>query len=137
MAKEIYGSFQTKEEAAKVINVLSLKGFPANKIQIFTSQKNPRELTKVTDGIIVHVKEGVSKKPASYFEKLFLKVSDCEMNIHDRLRDEGLSGKQAEKYTNDIHSGNIVIIADNKLKMGHESPDQEFATEVPLMNNKA
>lgn len=131
---EICGSFETKDEAIKVINALSLKGFPTDKIRIFTSEIDPRELAKETDGFIVHVQDDAQRKSTSKFKKLFAKITDCDTNVYDQLRYDGLSDIQAKKYTEDIRSGNILVIADNKLKMGHNHA-VEFGMESPLTHH--
>lgn len=135
MANEICGNFKTKEEAVRAINILSLKGIPADKIKIFTSQADPKALAKETDGIIVHVKEDVTKRSGAKVKKIFSKVSECNMDLHDKLRKNGLSEKQAQKYTKAIKSGDILVIADTKLKMGHNIAIEEFSMEVPFVDH--
>lgn len=139
MTREICGSFETKEEAIKVVNALSLKGFPADRIKVFTSQTNPVELAREMDGFIVHVQDDADKKSTTTrFEKLFAKISDCDADVHQQLRSDGLSERQAENYGEDIKNGNIVVLADNNLKMGHYHSNEmnvEFGMESPLVHH--
>lgn len=136
MVHEVCGCFETKEEAARVINALSLKGFPADKIKVFTAQTDPADLGKETDGFIMNVREDANRRPTSRFKRLFGKISDSDTNIHSQLRDFGLSERQVEKYTHDIRAGNVLVLADNKLKMGHHhTTNVEFGMESPLVHH--
>jgi len=135
MVYEVCGSFETKQEAIDVVNALSLKGFPADRIRVFTSQKDPRELARETDGFIVHVRGERSYRPASRLTRLFAKISNCDSDVHEELKRNGLSERQAEKYTNDIHAGHIVVVADNKLKIGHNRTVEGLGMQSPLMHH--
>lgn len=133
MANEIFGCFQTKEEVIQAVNLLSLKGFPADRIKIFTSQSDPKELTRETDGFVVHVKDDIPKR-ASAYNRFVHKISDCDKEVQDKLLDNGLSEHQAEKYANNISDGDMLVVADNKLKMGHTRATEEFSMESPFVN---
>lgn len=135
MTNEICGSFQTKEEAARAVNILSLKGISTHKIKIFTSQRHPKELAKEMDGSIVYVRDHVSKRPTPTFQRFFSSISECGEDIHNRLCKEGLSEGQAEKYSKSILSGSILIIADMKLKMGHERTIEAFSMQDPFVGH--
>jgi len=136
MAREICGCFETEEEAVNVINALSLKGFPADRIRVYTSQEDPRDLARETDGYIIHVQDGLNERKTSRFAKLFTKISDCDVDITHQLRKDGLSERQAEKHANDISKGNILVVVDNKLKMGHQhTTNVEFGMESPLVHH--
>ena|SRR5699024_9489273 len=138
MAYEICGSFETKDEAIRVINALSLKGFPADRIKVFTSQADPGELARETDGFIMHVQDKQGRRSTSRFKKLFSKIGVCDVDIHNQLRNDGLSERQAKKYTDEIHDGKILVLTDNKLKMGHyhTNTNVEFGMESPLVHHK-
>src|SRR5699024_4970260 len=120
MAREICGCFETEEEAVNVINALSLKGFPADRIRVYTSQEDRRDLARETDGYIIHVQDRLNEEKTNRFTKLFTKISDCDDDITHHLRKEGLSERQAEKHAKYNSKGNIHVVVVNKLKMGHQ-----------------
>lgn len=132
MAMEVFGSFESKDEAIKKVEVLSLKGIPTNKITIFTL-RNPDELVRETDGIIVNEEEDYDTDFMSKVKKTVLNISDTDKSFHDQFLGAGLSEEQATRYVKEIRSGNIVVIAENKLKMGHDSTPNTDELEVPII----
>jgi len=132
MAIEVFGSFKTKDEAITEVEVLSLKGISADKITIFTLERT-QDLVREVDGVIQNADEDDNDNFLSKVRKTFLKISDSDKSFHDQFLDAGLSEEQATRYTEDMRSGNIVVIADNKLKMGHDSTPNTDELEVPVI----
>lgn len=135
MAIEVFGCFESKEEAIKEVEVLSLKGIPSNKITVFTS-KSAEDLGKDMDGIIENVDENYESDIKSMFKKVSLKVKDSDKSFHEVLLDAGLSDQQATRYAKEIEEGNILVIAENKLKMGHDSTPNTDELEVPVIERE-
>lgn len=135
MAIEVFGCFESKDEAVKEVEGLSLKGIPSNKITVFTSQ-SAEELGKDMDGIIENVEEDYDDDLKSMFKKVSLKVQDSDRNFQEALLDAGLSEQQATRYAEEIQEGSILVIAENKLKMGHDSTPNTDELEVPVIERE-
>lgn len=122
MTRQIFGSFDTKDEAINIVNSLELKGYKAKNILIFANDDNTGELAKRTD---VNVESSIveTESESSFADKLkkiFMNDSGSHPYLHEKLNYAGISDKQAEKYVEDIEAGKILVLADDELRMGHE-----------------
>lgn len=137
MAIEVFGSFQSKDEAIKEVDKLSLGGIPSNHITLFTVQESADELVKETDGMVENVDEDHDDNLLSKLKKIFVKISDTDKSLHDELKKAGLSEEQATRYAEEVRKGTILVLADNQVKMGHHSANVgEDAFEVPANDAK-
>lgn len=137
MTIEVFGSYKSKDEAIKEVDRLSLEGIPANHIRVFTLQESAEELAKETDGKVKNVNEDYDDDFISKVKKMFFKVSDTDNNnLHDELVEHGLSSEQATRYTAEIRDGKILVLADNKVKMGHHPMVGEDELKVPFIDRK-
>jgi len=135
MAIEIFGCFDTKDEAIKEVETLSLKGIPSNKITIFTSD-SAVELGKNMDGVIENAEESYEEGLRAKLQKASLKIQDNDRSFTEALLDAGLSKQQATRYADEIEAGKILVIAENKLKMGHDSTPNTDELEVPVIERE-
>src|SRR5699024_1111877 len=126
----VFGCFETKDDAIKEVEVLSLKGIPSNNIMVFTSG-SAEELGKNMDGIIENPEKSNGDDLKTKFKKISLKIQDNDKSFQEALLDVGLSEQQATRYGEEIQAGNILVIAENKLKMGHDSTPNTNELEVP------
>lgn len=135
MTRQIFGSFDTRDEAIKTVNGLELKGYKAKNITIFANDDNTTDLAKQTD---VNVESSIVETDSepSFMDKVkrvFMKESGSHPYLHDNLLESGISDKQAAKYTNEIESGKILVIADDELRMGHNSISDDIALSVDII----
>jgi len=135
MAIEVFGCFETKDDAIKEVEVLSLKGIPSNNIMVFTSG-SAEELGKNMDGIIENPEKSNGDDLKTKFKKISLKIQDNDKSFQEALLDVGLSEQQATRYGEEIQAGNILVIAENKLKMGHDSTPNTNELEVPVIGHE-
>ncbi|HLQ71647.1 MAG TPA: hypothetical protein VK142_07575 [Bacillota bacterium] len=135
MAIEVFGCFETKDDAIKEVEVLSLKGIPSNNIMVFTSG-SAEELGKNMDGIIENPEKSNGDDLKTKFKKISLKIQDNDKSFQEALLDVGLSEQQATRYGEEIQAGNILVIAENKLKMGHDSTPNTSELEVPVIGHE-
>ncbi|MGP4106429.1 general stress protein [Virgibacillus sp. L01] len=122
MANEIFGPFHSKEDAIKKVSVLELKGLKAENITVFTNKENTDELEERTD---VYVENNATEDDRNdsftdKIKKVILNSQDSGLNIHEKLVQLGVSDKQASIYVDAIESGEILVIADDELKMGND-----------------
>ena len=54
-------------------------------------------------------------------QRLFSNDKNSHATLYEKLTNENISGKQADKLMEAIENGEIVVIADNELKMGNDS----------------
>ncbi|WP_373895533.1 general stress protein [Virgibacillus natechei] len=133
MANQIIGSYSSKDEAVNVVERLELKGFIANNIIIFANSDYAKEMEKLTD---VKVKsDGTANEDDESFmdkvKKVFTDQTDTDphMALHEKLINAGISEHQAKKYADEIKSGNILVVADDELKMGNDATSDTVTME--------
>ncbi|MEC5423818.1 general stress protein [Virgibacillus sp. C22-A2] len=135
MGKEIFGPYQSKDDAINSVNGLELKGYKADSITIFTNQRHTKELKQRTD---VKVESSISENgeensPLDKLKRIFTNDSGSHPHLHDKLLNSSISDKQAKKYVDAIESGEILIIADNQLRMGHDSTSDTVTLEEAII----
>ncbi|UJL47468.1 general stress protein [Virgibacillus sp. NKC19-16] len=133
MAKEIIGSYPSKDEAVNVVERLELKGFVAKNITIFANSDHKKEMEKRTD---VKVKSDATENEddESFMDKVKKvftgnSVTDSHIELHEKLVNAGVSEHQAQKYSDEIESGNILVVADDELKMGNDATSDTVTLE--------
>lgn len=140
MAYEVYGPYSTIAEARKNIDILGLEGVKNEHIFVFSSKDVLNELKNQTDAHIEGDNTANSTENHSLIDKLknFFSTNDSnsEENIQEKLRSLGISDKQAEKYMSDITSGNILVVADNEKRMGHDAADDTTVMEEPMIGHE-
>lgn len=129
MAMEVYGPFPTTYETVKKVNGLQLKGLTAKNITIFADNKNAIKLKNHT-AVKVETDLSRDENEDSFMDKVKKVFVDDEgdnnPNLHDKLVDIGISESRSSEYEEDIDAGEILVVADNTLKLGH---DQFFDKE--------
>jgi|SRR5690625_1706640 len=124
MGKLIVGSYLTKEEAVKAINVYELQGHEAKNIIALTNEERKESLEKLTDVAVTDDSEDDNEKSTitERFKDLFTNNTNLELNTHEKLVDYGLSEKDAIRCLDDVNAGMIVVLADDELRMGQAPP---------------
>ncbi|MGM8213129.1 general stress protein [Virgibacillus sp. W0430] len=120
------GVFSTEDKAIHVANNLELKGYKAANITIFTNNSSPNELNKYTD---VNIKSDLPspKKDHTLMEKIKAIFSDSKdddqaINNYEMLVQLGFSEEEATKWITELEAGNVLVVADDDIRMGHPSP---------------
>lgn len=124
VGKLIVGSYLSKEEAVKAINVYELQGHEAKNIIVLTNEKRKESLDKLTDVAVTDDSEDDNEKPTitERLKSLFTNDTNLELNTHERLVEYGLSEKDATRCLDDVNAGMIVVLADDELRMGQAPP---------------
>ncbi|MBP1970090.1 hypothetical protein J2Z83_002206 [Virgibacillus natechei] len=136
MAIEIIGSYPSKDEAVNVVDRLELKGYNAKNIIIFANNDHSKDLEKRTD---VKVKTDPSENEDESFidkvKKIFTEHTDTDSHIelHEKLINSGVSEHQAKKYTDEVQAGNILVLADDNLKMGNDATSNTIKMEEAVI----
>lgn len=139
MANEIYGPYQSIDEAVRSVEVIELKGHKSENITLFTNKNNADELQNYTD-VTVESDKSTDDTEQSVMDKIKMAVlmdePDTNTELHEKLTKQGLSNEQATKYKEEIKSGNIIIVADDELKMGNDAtPDTVKMEEEVIRRN--
>ncbi len=124
MSKLIVGSYLSKEEAVKAINIYELTGHEAKNIVALTNEEIRESLKKLTD---VAVKSNTPKEREKEtftrkIKKIFMDNADLELDTIDKLVEYGLPKDDAIRCMADVNSGQIVVLADDELRMGQAPP---------------
>ncbi|WP_174616123.1 general stress protein [Virgibacillus ihumii] len=137
MANEVYGPYGSEEEAIKAVDIMALKGLKAENITILANRKMSKQMEKWTDANVESSAEDDSK--SSVFSKIkgiFTDEEETEVNFRDRLIELGLSETQAEKFEKIIESGQIIILASDELRMGHDAAGETVSMQEPIYLQK-
>ncbi|PAV29719.1 hypothetical protein CIL05_10130 [Virgibacillus profundi] len=132
MTRQIFGSFDTKDEAIKTVDGLELKGYKAKNITIFANNDDTNDLALRTD---VNVESSIVETDSDpsfvdKVKKVFTNDAGSHPYLHDKLIHSGISDKQASKYVDEIESGKILVIADDEMRMGNDSVSDDVTLEV-------
>ncbi|MBP1947472.1 general stress protein [Virgibacillus litoralis] len=136
MANEIFGPFYSKEDAIKKVSVLELKGLKAENITIFTNKENTDELEDRTDVDVENnaIEDDEKDSFLDKIKKVMLNSQDSGLNIHEKLVQLGVSDKQASMYVDAIESGEILVIANDELKMGNDPTSDTVTLEEEVIH---
>src|SRR5699024_11739200 len=91
---------------------------------------------KNMDGVIENAEESYEEGLRAKLQKASLKIQDNDRSFTEALLDAGLSKQQATRYADEIEAGKILVIAENKLKMGHDSTPNTDELEVPVIERE-
>lgn len=120
MAKIIVGTYHSKEEAIKAITIFELTGHESKNIIVLTNRENAKTLNiKIT----VKTDAPDNKEEPSFtnkFKNFFTRKNDFELDTVEKLVDYGLTHADAEKCLTEVKAGKIVVLADDKLRMGND-----------------
>ncbi|MBM7600288.1 hypothetical protein JOC34_002679 [Virgibacillus halotolerans] len=124
MSNEVYGPFPSVDEAVALVDGLQLKGTTADDISIFTNKDHMEELKKRTAVKVETDKSDSDEvKQDTLMDKvknIFVHTEDSTLNMHDKLVHLGVSDKHATVYMTAIEAGKILVVADDKVRMGHD-----------------
>ncbi|SDQ82524.1 general stress protein [Virgibacillus salinus] len=139
MANEIFGPFHSKEDAIKKVSVLELKGLKAENITIFTNKENTAELEDRTDVDVENnaIEDDGKDSFIDKIKKVMLNSQYSGLNIHEKLVQLGVSDKQASMYVDAIESGEILVIADDELKMGNDPTSDTVTLEEEVIHRNS
>src|SRR5690625_4990442 len=107
MAKVIIGSYHSQEDAQNTVDAYELNGNQTQNLFFLTHINNftHKSISTIADEV----------------EQICLYHQDLDDNIQ-QLIDFGLSKKEALKCIIDIELGHTIVIADEKLSIGHQIP---------------
>ncbi|MFA1819828.1 general stress protein [Virgibacillus oceani] len=123
MGNEVFGPYESTDEVRKMVTTLELKGYKSSNISLFTHEDHTEDLIKNTDVNVESEADDQNNQP-TFMEKmqsLFSNNTDSHSTLHEKLTEGNISEKQAEKFIEAIEDGEIVIIADNQLRMGNDA----------------
>lgn len=125
MTKLIVGTYHSREEAINAINIFELTGHESKNIIVLTNKENAKKLN-IKGLVKTDTPESNQKKPSfsNKFKDFFTRKIDFELDTVEKLVDYGISQEEAEKCLADVKAGKIVVLADDRLRMGHESTNQ-------------
>lgn len=123
MTKRMLGSYKTVEESLHAADVYALAGHSEDGIIMLTNEENAAKLEGRTP---VQIKTD-NPSPTPESESFIDKVKDVftssdehvELDTAEKLTAFGLSQKEADTTMLEVKNGNIVIIVDDELRMGH------------------
>lgn len=135
MGNEVFGPYESTEEVIKTVTTLELKGYKSSNISLFANEDHAEELIKNTDVNVESENGNAANQPPilEKFQKLFTNGTDGHANLHEKLTDRNISDWQAEKFTEAIENGEIVVVADNELRMGNDSAADVISLKVDMI----
>lgn len=129
MTKLVLGAFQSEEETITAINVFELAGHQSKNITIFTNEEHAKALENQISVTIKTDSPQPEEEPDSILGKImntFSNSNDFELDSHEKLVEFGLPDEKAEQCMADMHSGKIIVIADDNLRMGHPPLSEDY-----------
>ncbi|WP_077324900.1 general stress protein [Virgibacillus siamensis] len=128
MANEIYGPYHSKEEVIKAVDIMTLKGFKAENITILANKRLSSKLENQTDANVESSEADESETSIlNRIKGLFKDEEESEPTFSERLTALGMSEAQAEKYVEGIESGQILVIANDELRLGHDASNDRIS----------
>lgn len=123
MTKRMLGSYQTVEEALHAADVYALGGHSEDDIIMLTNDENAAKLEGRTPVQIKTDNPPQHPEKETFMDKVKDAFSSADENIEldttEKLTAFGLSQQEADSAMNGVKKGNIVIIVDDELRMGH------------------
>lgn len=124
MSNEVYGPFPSVDDVVALVDRIQLKGLTAKNIAIFTNRDHLEELKRRT---AVKIETDTSDiKPENKdslmykVKNIFIHDEDTTLNIQDKLVELDISDANAAVYSKQIEAGKILVVADDKIRMGHD-----------------
>ncbi|WP_164216008.1 general stress protein [Virgibacillus sp. YIM 98842] len=123
MGNEVFGPYESRDEVINMVTALQLKGYKSSNISLFAHEDYAEDLIKHTDVNVESETDSKQNQPkfVEKIQRLFSNDKNSHATLYEKLTNENISGKQADKLMEAIENGEIVVIADNELKMGNDS----------------
>src|SRR5690625_3555864 len=130
MAKLIIGSYTTEENAINAINTYELKGHEAKNITLLTNSSQPEKIESKTDVNVSSISDDVEESAdlLTKIKRFIINHPNIELDTIEKLVDFGLSKDQAETALRKVQAGKIVVLADDELRMGHETSIEQASS---------
>ena len=130
MAKLIIGSYTTEENAINAINTYELKGHEAKNITLLTNSSQPEKIESKTDVNVSSISDDVEESTdlLTKIKRFIINYPDIELDTIEKLVNFGLSKEQAERALTKVQAGKIVVLADDELRMGHETSIEQASS---------
>lgn len=132
MAKQVLGCYETPAEALAVVEAYALSGHRESSILIFTNEENAKMLEEYTK-VKIKTDQPVLED-ANLTDKMrdrFKPYGDVELDSIEKLMDFGLTQKEAEGSMLEVRSGHVVILADERVRMG-QNDERYDQTELEM-----
>jgi len=120
MTKIILGTYMNEQDAIVAVNKYQLMGYDADDMNILTN--NDPSLEKHTDVDVTSVYRKEQDQEDSFSDKvkrIFFHEVKEESSAEEILFDIGLDKEKANNCIRSLKSGEIVVVGDDSLKMGH------------------
>lgn len=123
MTMRIFGFYPSEQEAITVVNSLGLKGFRTKDITILTTHSSATSLQKYTDAnVCSNVPEQQIKKTFyKQIKEMFVKKPDKQGDFNYTLKKLGFNERTIEKCLKKIGEGNVLVVIDDFMKLGHST----------------
>ena len=107
MPHEVIGPFTNMEKAVSKVEVLGLKGYRADDINIIAKEDIAKEHEDKVDATVISAHHRTDDQP--------------HQHLHETLQDLDMSEDQTERYQQSIHDNSIIIALDtDEYRMGNE-----------------
>lgn len=140
MSNEVYGPFPSVDDVVALVDRLQLKGLTAKNIAIFTNKEHLAELKRRTAVKVETDTSNIEPENKDSFmykvKNIFIHDEDATLNIHDKLVDLDISDTNAAVYSKQVEAGKILVVADDKIRMGHDPlADSDNDGELSVRRN--
>jgi len=115
---EIYGPYKSMDDAVANVEVLGLKGYRDESINVIAKEDLADKLNKRVNSTVISTYRATD--------------DEAEKHLYDVFRDLEMSKVQSERFKDSIKSGQIIVAVDPEdHRMGNEvASDTEALTEV-------
>jgi len=104
---ELFGPFKRKEKVVSKVEVLGLKGYRADDINVIAKEDMAIELEDKVDANVISTLKNTDDKP--------------QKHLHETLQGLNMSEDQIERYQQSINDDVIIIALDtDEYRMGNE-----------------
>src|SRR5690625_4452492 len=130
MARLIIGSYSTEENAINAINNYELKDNEAKNITLLTNSSQPGKIESKTDVNVSSILDDLEESTdlLTKIKRFIINYPDIELDTIEKLVNFGLSKEQAERALTKVQAGKIVVLADDELRMGHETSIEQASS---------
>lgn len=120
MPKRVLGIYSTVEETRDAVDVFELRGHESKNVVIFADNINQAQF-KDHQIVNLHPTQHLHEEEG-FIEKIIDNLPTAEVpkfSTTNKLIEYGLSETEATKALSAVRNGNIVVIVDDELRMGH------------------
>ncbi|RFU62240.1 general stress protein [Bacillus sp. V59.32b] len=110
MDRNVYGVFDSSEEAMNAIRELMERGFKGSEFTVIARDEKDISFTNDDQYIDVQAITTHTEEDDSFVDKVLRYFKDVEDNLEDNLTGNGLSEREAKRYAAKIDSGKIVVL---------------------------